>query len=79
LSLRIQPTQHNPAFKKRAEEKKVSDYEEFKAAFSGGGGGGGAGQRGPAAGPHDSRRFFTQHQIHGDTVIVAEIGMKLPV
>lgn len=42
--------QHNPAFKKRAEEKKVSDYEEFKAAFSGGGRGG-AGQRGLGAGP----------------------------
>jgi len=39
--------QHNPAFKKRAEENKVSDYEEFKAAFSGGRGGG----RGPATGP----------------------------
>ncbi len=39
--------QHNPAFKKRAEENKVSDYEEFKAAFAGGRGGG----RGPAAGP----------------------------
>jgi predicted SnoaL-like aldol condensation-catalyzing enzyme len=25
--------QHNPAFKKRAEENKVSDYEEFKATF----------------------------------------------
>jgi predicted SnoaL-like aldol condensation-catalyzing enzyme len=39
--------QHNPAFKKRAEENKVSDYEEFKAAFAGGRGGG----RGPATGP----------------------------
>src|SRR5205809_7974184 len=26
--------QHNPAFKKRAEDNKVSDYEEFKAAFA---------------------------------------------
>jgi predicted SnoaL-like aldol condensation-catalyzing enzyme len=26
--------QHNPAFKRRAEENHVSDYEEFKAAFS---------------------------------------------
>ncbi len=44
--------QHNPAFKKRSEEKKISDYEEFKAAFSGAPrGGGGGGQRGPAAGP----------------------------
>jgi len=42
--------QHNPAFKKRAEDNKVSDYEEFKAAFAGGARGGGAG-RGPAAGP----------------------------
>src|SRR6185436_16946805 len=25
--------QHNPAFKKRAEENKVSDYEAFKNAF----------------------------------------------
>ncbi len=25
--------QHNPEFKKRAEENKVSDYEEFKSAF----------------------------------------------
>src|SRR5215471_19808496 len=25
--------QHNPAFKKRAEENKVSDYEEFKNTF----------------------------------------------
>ena len=39
--------QHNPAFKKRAEDKKISDYEEFKAAFAGGGRGG----RGPATGP----------------------------
>jgi len=39
--------QHNPAFKKRAEENRVSDYEEFKAAFAGGRGGG----RGPATGP----------------------------
>ena len=26
--------QHNPAFKKRGEDKKVSDYEEFKNSFS---------------------------------------------
>jgi predicted SnoaL-like aldol condensation-catalyzing enzyme len=39
--------QHNPAFKKRAEDNKVTDYEEFKAAFAGGRGGG----RGPATGP----------------------------
>src|SRR5215831_15088270 len=42
--------QHNPAFKKRAEDNKVSDYEEFKAAFANPQGRGGAG-RGPAAGP----------------------------
>ena len=42
--------QHNPVFKKRAEENKVSDYEEFKSAFlSQTGGRGGQGQ-GPAAG-----------------------------
>jgi predicted SnoaL-like aldol condensation-catalyzing enzyme len=40
--------QHNPAFKKRAEDNKVSDYEEFKAAFAGAGRGPG---RGPATGP----------------------------
>jgi predicted SnoaL-like aldol condensation-catalyzing enzyme len=40
--------QHNPAFKKRAEDNKVSDYEEFKSAFLAQGG-----RRGgpPAAGP----------------------------
>jgi predicted SnoaL-like aldol condensation-catalyzing enzyme len=42
--------QHNPAFKKRAEDNKVSDYEEFKAAFANPPGRGGAG-RGPATGP----------------------------
>jgi predicted SnoaL-like aldol condensation-catalyzing enzyme len=42
--------QHNPAFKKRAEDNKVSDYEEFKNAFLAQGGRGGPG-RGPAAGP----------------------------
>lgn len=26
--------QHNPAFKKRAEENKISDYEEFKETFT---------------------------------------------
>jgi predicted SnoaL-like aldol condensation-catalyzing enzyme len=26
--------QHNPAFKKRAEDKNISDYEEFKATFT---------------------------------------------
>jgi hypothetical protein len=25
--------QHNPAFKKRAEDNRVTDYEEFKSAF----------------------------------------------
>src|SRR5262252_1626551 len=42
--------QHNPAFKKRAEDNKVSDYEEFKSAFANPQGRGGAG-RGAAAGP----------------------------
>jgi predicted SnoaL-like aldol condensation-catalyzing enzyme len=42
--------QHNPVFKKRAEENKVSDIEEFKAAFGPRQGGPGAGAgRGPAA------------------------------
>ena len=41
--------QHNPAFKKRAEDNKVSDFEEFKAAFANPQGRGGG--RGPAAGP----------------------------
>ena len=45
--------QHNPQFKKRAEDNKVSDYEEFKATFlaQAGRGRAGAGGRGPAAGP----------------------------
>ena len=44
--------QHNPAFKKRAEDNKVSDYEEFKATFLGQAAGRGAGAgRGPVAGP----------------------------
>ena len=49
--------QHNPAFKKRAQDNKVSDYEEFKNSFSSAalaarqGGPGGGGGRGPAAGP----------------------------
>ena len=47
--------QHNPAFKKRSEDAKISDYEEFKNSFSsaalaGRQGGAGAG-RGQAAGP----------------------------
>jgi predicted SnoaL-like aldol condensation-catalyzing enzyme len=45
--------QHNPAFKKRAEDNKVSDYEEFKNTFlaqAAGGGGGGPGQA-SATGP----------------------------
>ena len=40
--------QHNPAFKKRAEDNKVSASEEFKAAFANPQGRGG---RGPATGP----------------------------
>ena len=47
--------QHNPAFKKRAEDAKIADYEEFKNSFSSAAlaarqGGAGAG-RGQAAGP----------------------------
>ena len=49
--------QHNPAFKKRGEDAKISDYEEFKNSFSSaalaarqGGAGAGAG-RGPGVGP----------------------------
>ena len=42
--------QHNPVFKKRAEENKVSDYEEFKAAFLSQG----AGRGGPGPGPAGS-------------------------
>jgi predicted SnoaL-like aldol condensation-catalyzing enzyme len=37
--------QHNPQFKKRAEDNHVSDFEEYKAAFGAGRGGRG---RGPA-------------------------------
>ena len=43
--------QHNPAFKKRAEDNKVSDYEEFKAAFANPPQRGGGAGRGPNAGP----------------------------
>ena len=44
--------QHNPAFKKRAAENKVSDYEEFKSTFLAQAARGGAtGARGPTAGP----------------------------
>jgi predicted SnoaL-like aldol condensation-catalyzing enzyme len=43
--------QHNPAFKKRAEDNKVSDYEEFKAAFANPPQRGGGPGRGAAAGP----------------------------
>jgi predicted SnoaL-like aldol condensation-catalyzing enzyme len=41
--------QHNPAFKKRAEENHVTDYEEYKAAFSRGPG------QGPRVGPNGQR------------------------
>ena len=41
--------QHNPAFKKRAEDNKVTDYEEFKNTFLAQAGRGGG--RGPATGP----------------------------
>ena len=50
--------QHNPAFVKRAQDAKISDYDEFKATFgpnpnrpAGGGGGNGGGRGGAAAGP----------------------------
>ena len=43
--------QHNPAFKKRAEDNKVTDYEEFKSAFLAQAGRQGGPGRGPAAGP----------------------------
>src|ERR1700740_546053 len=36
--------QHNPAFKKRAEDNKVSDYDEFKSTFLAQAGRGGAGR-----------------------------------
>ncbi len=45
--------QHNPAFKKRAEDEKVSDFDEFKTTFlaqGAGRGAGGGGGRGPGAG-----------------------------
>ena len=41
--------QHNPAFKKRAEDDHISDYEEFKKFFANAGAFGGG--RGPATGP----------------------------
>jgi len=55
--------QHNPAFKKRAQQNKVTDFEEFRNTFvaqaaaaagrqgGAGGAGGQGGGRGPAAGP----------------------------
>ena len=42
--------QHNPAFKKRADDHKVSDYEEFKTTFLAMAAGQG-GAASPAAGP----------------------------
>jgi predicted SnoaL-like aldol condensation-catalyzing enzyme len=42
--------QHNPAFKKRAEDNKVSDYDEFKSTFLAQAGRGGK-KGGPAAEP----------------------------
>src|SRR5215469_3230395 len=42
--------QHNPAFKKRAEDNKVSDYDEFKDTFLAQAGRGGK-KGGPATGP----------------------------
>jgi predicted SnoaL-like aldol condensation-catalyzing enzyme len=43
--------QHNPAFKKRAEDNKVSDYEEFKSTFLAQAAGRGGAGRGPTTGP----------------------------
>ena len=44
--------QHNPAFKKRGEDNKVSDYEEFKSTFlAQAAGQGAAAPSPPAAGP----------------------------
>ena len=43
--------QHNPAFKKRAEDNKASDYEEFKATFLGQAARGAGAGRGPVTGP----------------------------
>jgi len=44
--------QHNPVFKKRAEENKVSDFEEYKAAFGAARQGGPGGGGGRAANPN---------------------------
>jgi predicted SnoaL-like aldol condensation-catalyzing enzyme len=43
--------QHNPAFKKRAAENKVSDYEEFRTTFLAQAGRQGGAGRGAASGP----------------------------
>src|SRR5262252_1278446 len=43
--------QHNPVFKKRGEENKVSDYDEFKNTFLAQAAGRGGGKAAPAAGP----------------------------
>ena len=43
--------QHNPAFKKRAEDNKVSDYDEFKNTFLAQAAGRGGQKGGPATGP----------------------------
>src|SRR5262245_4347974 len=43
--------QHNPAFKKRAQDNKVSDYEEFKNTFLAQAGRGQGAGRGAASGP----------------------------
>jgi predicted SnoaL-like aldol condensation-catalyzing enzyme len=43
--------QHNPAFKKRAEDNKVSDYEEFKNTFLAQAAGRGGKKGGPATEP----------------------------
>ncbi len=55
--------QHNPAFKKRAEDNKVSDYEEFKNTFlaqaAGRGGAGGGAAAGPPPPPGNPLEVVT--------------------
>lgn len=55
--------QHNPAFKKRAEDDKVSDYEEFKSTFlaqaAGGAGAGQAAATGPQPPPGNPAEVVT--------------------
>ena len=55
--------QHNPVFKKRAEDNKVSDYEEFKNTFlaqaAGRGGAGGGAAAGPPPPPGNPLEVVT--------------------